>query len=149
MRFLPVLACVLAFSPAAQADDPPDQPETIMIRDIFSGTKEVRPDWDEINKHALGSPGNPVRCDMPEGEQMYLARLRCPGGKGPRFSRDGSAGASPYGAIMDIYTVTCPDADKMEPQKVYMDMYHPDYQEKRAVPGFTIVPPVEPVHPVE
>ncbi|MFP4003635.1 MAG: hypothetical protein ACLFV8_07670 [Alphaproteobacteria bacterium] len=147
MRFLSVVPVLLAVCVPATAQNAPEQPETVTVRDIFSGTKEVRPDWEEINKHKLGSADNPVRCDMPEGERLYLSRLRCPGGKRPEFSRDGGTGAGPYGAIMDRYTVKCPDSDEMKPQTVYMDMYHPDYREDRPVPGFTIVKLPETVHP--
>lgn len=121
-----------------------DQPETIRVKDLLAegGYREVKPNWQEINKHPLGSEGNPVRCDMPSGERLYLQRLRCPGGTHPNFDRKGSVGLGPYSAIMDVYNVECPAADKMEPQSIYMDMYHPNYQEKRAVPGFTIdLPP--------
>lgn len=130
---------------ARTADDQTagDQPETIRVKDLLAegGFREVKPDWREINKHPLGSEDNPVRCDMPPGERVYLQRLRCPGGARPQFDRRGSVGLGPYGAIMDVYNVECPVADKMEPQTVYMDMYHPDYRETRPVPGFTIDPP--------
>lgn len=141
---LGLMAC-LAMPVAAEPTTPAaeDQPETIRVKDLFAegGFREVKPDWQEINKHPLGSEGNPVRCDMPPGERLYLQRLRCPGGTRPKFDRNGSVGLGPYGAIMDYYHVECPEADKMKPQAVYMDMYHPGYQEKRPVPGFTIDPP--------
>lgn len=149
MRGPLIVVAALAMSAAALAETVPERPETITVKDIFAegGVKEIKPDWEEIDKHKLGSQGNPVRCDMPRGERLYLSRLRCPGGAAPKFNRDGSDGMSPYDAIMDIYTVTCPEADGMEPQTIYMDMYHPNYREKRPVPGFTIVPPIESVHP--
>lgn len=57
----------------------------------------------------------------------------------PSYERRGStASLSPYGAVMDIYEVRCVDS---APVDVYIDMYHPKYVERSAVPGFTIVEP--------
>jgi hypothetical protein len=129
---------------AQETEEEPEFPETIQVSDFFAegGLREVRPDWDEINKHPLGSAKNPVRCNRPPGQRAYLARLRCPGGTAPRFSRDGSMGFGPFETIIDQYSVTCPPADKIaSDHKVYLDMYHPKHLEKRAVPGFTILPP--------
>jgi hypothetical protein len=54
----------------------------------------------------------------------------------PEFSRIGSFGIGPYGHILDGYRVKCEVSDEVT---VFMDMYFPDYVEKDAVPGFTIV----------
>jgi len=94
---------------------------------------------EEVRKHPLGSQQNPVRVEGVDGEYRYLARLRCPEGKPPVVDRMGSAGdPSPYGSIMDIYDVVC---DSPPHYTIFIDMYHPDYAETAAVPGFTIVPP--------
>jgi hypothetical protein len=85
---------------------------------------------------ALGTETNPVRCEDPKGERLYLSRLRCPDGKRPEFSRIGSFGAGPYGNILDGYRVKCAGRGDAT---VFMDMYHEGYVEKEAVPGFTIV----------
>jgi hypothetical protein len=84
----------------------------------------------------LGAKTNPVRCENPRGERLYLSRLRCPDGNPPEFSRIGSYGAGPYGNIIDGYRVKCDGKDEVT---VFMDMYHKGYIEKEAVPGFTIV----------
>ena len=89
----------------------------------------------------LGTPTNPVRVLMPEGERAYLNRLRCPNGAQPSFERVGSSDESPYGRIMDIYSVTCAAPGKTV--TVMMDMYHCS-EETRAVPGFDIVAEVMP-----
>lgn len=88
----------------------------------------------------LGTRQNPVRSDMPRGEREYLMRLRCPDRTPPLFERLGSVGLSPYDNVMDIYDVWCPGSDAVS--QVYMDMYHPNYREVLAVPGFSITPPM-------
>lgn len=96
---------------------------------------------EEVNKHPLGSEGNPVRVDMPAGERAYLNRLRCKKGGRPKYERLGSVSTlSPWGMIMDLYDVRCAK-NKKGPKKfhIYMDMYHPDHKEDRPVPGFKIV----------
>jgi hypothetical protein len=92
----------------------------------------------EVAKHPLGSEANPVRAEGPPGQRSYLQRLRCPEGKPPTFERQGSAGLSPYGSIMDIYEAAC---DSPPAKRIYIDMYHSGYIESDAVPGFTIVVP--------
>ena len=84
----------------------------------------------------LGSAGNPVRCERPDGERAYLQRLRCAGGEAPTLARGGSTGAGPYGTVLDVYTVRCPGAP--EPVSVFMDMYHAGFVEQRPIPGFSI-----------
>ncbi len=84
----------------------------------------------------LGSKTNPVRCDFPKGEREYLNRLRCPDERRPQYSRIGSFGAGPYGNILDGYRVKCEGKDEVT---IFMDMYHKDYIEGEAVPGFKIV----------
>ena len=86
-------------------------------------------------KSPLGSKANPVRENMPAGQQAYLRKLRCADGTPPTFSRGGNVGEGPYGFIIDVYQVTCPGA---APVDVYIDLYH-DGGETRPIPGFTIV----------
>ncbi|TAJ64632.1 hypothetical protein [Brevundimonas sp.] len=87
----------------------------------------------------LGSVQNPVRADMPAGQQAYLRRLRCSDGRAPGFGRIGSFGAGPYGSIIDGYSVSCGGSSPAQ-SEIYMDMYHAGHVEAAAVPGFTIVP---------
>ena len=93
----------------------------------------------EAEKHPLGSPENPVRAEMPQGQRAYLARLRCADGKAPRFNRVGNVGPGIYMSIVDLYDVDCGEAAPGR-VKVQMDMYHKGHVEDRAVPGFTIAP---------
>lgn len=90
-------------------------------------------------RHPLGSQENPVRAEMPPGQQAYLRRLRCSNGRAPQFMRIGNYGIGVYGNIIDGYRVSCGDAAPGT-VVVYMDMYHRGFVEERAVPGFTIVP---------
>jgi hypothetical protein len=90
--------------------------------------------------HPLGSEQNPVRVNMPPGERGYLERLRCSDGNAPAFERGGSVGTGPFGNILDVYDVRCLTGTPAT-SSVYMDMYHGDYVESRAVPGFSIKAP--------
>lgn len=94
-------------------------------------------DFAKIESHPLGTENNPVRVNGPGGERAYLSRLRCRDGASPAFERLGSADLSPFGYIMDIYDVSCPDGVAT---KVFMDMYHSKHREDRAVAGFEIEP---------
>lgn len=85
----------------------------------------------------LGSKDNPVRAQMPQGQQAYLVRLRCGDGRTPSFVRIGSYGVGVFGNIIDGYAVDCGGAAPGRVD-VFMDMYHPGFVETRAVPGFTI-----------
>src|SRR6187551_2868920 len=68
--------------------------------------KQINTNMREVEKHPLGSAKNPVRVSMPVGERDYLARLICKNGEQvSAFARNGSGDLSPYGSIMDIYTV--------------------------------------------
>jgi hypothetical protein len=109
--------------------------------------------------------GNPVEVCMPDGERRYLARLVCPSGAHPEFSRGGSvgprtplpsgmsqgemekllddqlagrplaAGAPDYHWI-DAYEVRC----GTETTTVFLDMYHCNVDPPVAAPdGFTIL----------
>lgn len=111
--------------------------------DIFGfkvpGGKKLAKLIEKAQAHPLGSKENPVRADMPGGQRAYLARLRCADGQAPAFFRVGNFGMGPYERIIDGYEVTCKDST---PEKVmiFIDMYHPDYEESVAVEGFTIEP---------
>lgn len=93
----------------------------------------------EADRHPLGSQQNPVRVNMPPGQRAYLSRLRCSDGAAPAFYRIGNGGPGVFGSIVDIYDVTCASGEPRRSQ-IWMDMYHPQHNETRAVPGFRIVP---------
>jgi hypothetical protein len=96
----------------------------------------IRPQYHLKTSAPLGSPHNPVKCDLPSGEREYLERLICPKGDDVEYERSGSVGIGPYGNIMDLYSIRCNGADSV--YSVYMDMYHSPYVEERPVPGFSI-----------
>lgn len=94
----------------------------------------------EAERSPLGSNANPVRVAMPSGEKAYLAKLRCSDGAPPAYTRLGSDGSGPFDNIVDVYKLTCGGGSQPATAEVFMDMYHPDYAEQRAVPGFGIAP---------
>ena len=119
-------------SAAAQSSGP-----LIVFDMVTPGERRtVSPNWAAINAQPLGSQGNPVRTLMPQGQQAYLRRLVCPDGTTPAFRRIRNVGPGPYTTIVDAYDVRCGATS----QTVYLDMYHPNYIEPRAVPGFTLRP---------
>lgn len=90
------------------------------------------------SRSPLGTKENPVRVNMPAGQQAYLRRLRCSTGSAPTFNRVGNFGPGVYGSIIDGYNVVCPTGEP-KTSMIYMDMYHPENDEKAAPPGFAIV----------
>ncbi|MGE0421347.1 MAG: hypothetical protein AB7O88_03740 [Reyranellaceae bacterium] len=134
MRPAVILLLVLGLSPAALAQQTSGG---IEIESMLEGRKTIAPDWAAINARPLGDKGNPVRVYRPSGQRAYLSRLVCAGGGAPTFSRIGSFVLGPYGTIVDAYNVAC----GASASRVFMDMYHPGYVERRPVPGFTIREP--------
>lgn len=88
-------------------------------------------------KYPLGSRENPVRVNMPMGQRAYLDRLRCSDGAPPQYDRVGNFGAGVFGSIIDGYRVVCASAEPRE-SMIYMDMYHPQHDEKAPPPNFTL-----------
>jgi hypothetical protein len=124
-------ALALAGAGVAKAED---QNDVVIISGPLGtdGRKSVRPNWAEINRHPLGEKANPVRADRPPGQRAYLARLRCPDGSVPvGIERVGSFGPGPYTSIVDGYRLVCDGRER----RIFMDMYHPGYVERRPVPG--------------
>lgn len=87
----------------------------------------------------LGSIQNPVRVGGPQGQQAYLARLRCGDGSQPTVSQAASAGPGGFGTVVQRFQVDCGAAapGKLE---VLMDMYHQEHRETRAPAGFVLRP---------
>ena len=108
------------------------------ISAMLAGISCVDPDMSEIAKHPLGSAGNPVRADGPAGQRDYIRRLICKDGNNIEgYARMGSAGLGPYGFIVDSYTVACKTGENIKELVIYMDLYHPGYQEKYPAQGFS------------
>lgn len=112
------------------------------LEDMFGGVPQAKSDRiaATLAGKALGSAENPVRANMPQGQRAYLSRLRCDNGRAPTFERQGSAGMSPYGMVVDAYAVVCAGS-KPASSVIYIDMYHPAHIETAAPPGFGIVAP--------
>ncbi len=90
----------------------------------------------------LGTESNPVRCDSPYGEEVYIRRLRDPEGHPPTFMRMGSFGPGPYGNMLDGYELrSWVPPCVLHVDVIYMDMYHPGFVETRPVPGYSFVWP--------
>ena len=125
------LALALSASPAL-ADKAMDR---MMAGESYLQGKDLDKAIKQAEEHPLGSAKNPVRTTMPQGQRLYLSRLRCSDGKAPTFYRQGNVGAGPFGNIVDLYKVSCGEAEPRE-SDVYMDMYHGGFIEERIVPGF-------------
>lgn len=116
---------------AASADD-----FDLLFMGGFRGAKLTKA-IKKADEHPLGSDRNPVRVNMPVGQQAYLSRLRCSDGKAPMFERGGSTGPGPFGSIVDVYSLDCGGSTPGK-VSVFLDMYHPKHLENRPIPGFTI-----------
>ena len=141
MNRLIAAICIVLIGGCSSA--PQKEPESegddlaAMVDALVPDRERPKVDMQKLESHPLGTENNPVRVNGPGGERAYLSRLRCKDGASPAFKRLGSSGLSPFGYIMDMYDVSCPDGAST---KVFMDMYHSKHQEARAVPGFEIEP---------
>ena len=124
-------ACTTQTAPANTDGKEPDN----ALEGVFG--KQIKPNMREVEKHPLGTEKNPVRVSMPEGERDYLTRLVCANGEQvSAFARMGSGDLSPYGSVMDIYTVICDTDQGAVEHTVFMDMYHANYVENRPAHEF-------------
>lgn len=142
MTTLALAACTQSGSQPPQtastsASTPLQSSGSIQVINFAGDLRTVSPDWAAINAQPLGSEGNPVRTFLPRGQHAYLSRLVCPDGSTPLFGRIKNYGVGVYTTIIDGYDVRCGSAS----YKIFLDMYHPTYRERRPVPGFTIRPP--------
>jgi hypothetical protein len=91
------------------------------------------------NAFPLGTIENPIRVEGPEGQQAYLARLRCGDGSMPKIGAKTSGGVGTYGTIVDSVPVDCGSAAPGQVTLV-MDLYHAENVETRPPSGFTAQP---------
>jgi hypothetical protein len=134
-RLLPVLALLAAVGPALAGSRERDP--LLAFSSRVSGPELARR-IKAAAAYPLGSRENPVRVYYPKGEYEYLARLRCETGLAPTYYRVGNFGGGVYGSIIDGYKIGCPGEPPRE-ELIYMDMYHPGYDEKAPVPGFRLL----------
>lgn len=142
MRKIILIALLLAAAPAsAQRIGARTQtPEQLLGQlGLAPSDEDLAQSIAAANAHPLGSAQNPVRVGGPEGEQAYIARLRCGDGTAPRIGQRTSGGVGAFGTIVDAYPLDCGQA---APGRItlIMDMYHSEHREDRAPPGFTLVP---------
>ena len=133
MRLVLLMLAMLLAAPAV-AQNPYTPYEVIGPEGV---RKTVYPDWRTINLNPLGDELNPVRVLKADGMPVYLARLICPEGGAPVYRPISSRMRGPYGNMLHAWIVTCANAAR----RVHFDIGHPEYVEKRAVPGFRIRDP--------
>jgi len=117
-----------------------DEDLSSALTSLFGEPKKV--DEKKLDKFPLGSEKNPIRVNGPKGQRDYLSRLVCDNNEPvSAFERMGSAGASPFGTIMDIYEVICDTNKGVVKHEVFLDMYHAQYVETRPAAGFIALKP--------
>lgn len=120
-------------STQSDSDDGRNSSRDMMIQ--LMGKAPPKPDIQAIQRHALGSKGNPVRVNGPKGENQYFERLACPSGESVEYERLGSAGTGPYGFILDQFKIVCENGLEKD---IYVDMYHVENLETKAVEPFIV-----------
>ena len=112
------------------------------------------PHSDEPARETFGvTAHDPVLCDLPAGEQLYIVTLRCPQGhrlSGPRLGSMSGKCTDPKHhqslfpsenpaeeCIVDCYDLVCEEGEYS--CKLYFDMYHPNPPPQPAPRGMTRV----------
>ena len=85
----------------------------------------------------LGSLQNPVRVGGPQGQQAYIARLRCSDGSRPAAGPATDGGAGGFGSVVERFQLDC---GLVAPGKLelMMDKYHQEHRETRAPLGLVL-----------
>jgi hypothetical protein len=144
---IPLIAIALLAGVPAYAQPPaPTQPRlgarTQSPDQLIGAINQVSPEEEmrqmvaAADQHPLGTVENPVRVGGPEGEHVYLGRLRCPDGAAPRIGARRSAGVGAFGSVVAAYELGCAAGTR----SVVFDMYHEENVETRAPEGFTLRP---------
>jgi len=134
-------AALVAAAPvfAAQKLGARTQPPEQVLAQMGEGSSdaELQRAAAAASAYPLGSIQNPVRVGGPQGQQVYLARLRCADGSRPGVGPGVDAGAGGFGSVVQRFQLDCGSA---APGKVdlMMDMYHAEHRETRAPAGFTL-----------
>jgi len=141
MSFAALIAAALLAS--AQTPMPPIGQRTAapqqMLQGLAAGLSEEEAAIAAAQSRPLGTMENPVRVGGPEGEQAYLARLRCGDGSTPSIGQPEAMGAGAFGSLVDGYPLDCGQAAPGRFTLV-MDKYHDEHREDRAPAGFNILP---------
>jgi hypothetical protein len=134
-------AALPASAQASEALKKARVPPEVLLADLGIGSsdEEIARQVAAASAYPLGSRENPVRVGGPQGQQDYIARLRCVDGSEPRTSMREDAGIGAFGSVVQGFHLDCGAA---APGKVrlVMDMYHAEHREEGAPVGFRIVP---------
>lgn len=112
----------------------PDQMVGAMNR--VSPEEEMRQLAAAADAHPLGTLENPIRVGGPEGEHVYLGKLRCADGTAPRIGARREAGIGAFGSVVGAYDLGC----GTDTRTIVFDMYQEEHVETRAPAGFTLQP---------
>ncbi len=139
--FVPILSTILLAAAPASATPPREQspaPKDLLAA-VGSGNSdaEIEAAIAAAAAHPLGSLQNPVRVGGPEGEQAYLARLRCGDGSAPKIGVKAAGGVGAYGSVVDSFQVDC-GAAAPGTVSLAFDIYHQEHVEQRAPAGFRL-----------
>lgn len=138
-----LLATLTASSVHAMAPPREESPAPRDVLEAFgagNSDEELASAIAAANAYPLGTLQNPIRTEGPEGQQAYLARLRCADGTMPKVGAKTPGGVGAYGTVVDNVQLDCGSA---APGKVtlLMDMYHAENVETRAPASFTVTTP--------
>lgn len=99
-----------------------------------SPEEELRALAAAADSHPLGSLQNPIRVGGPEGERIYLSRLRCSGGATPQIGARSDGGVGGFGSVVGAVTLNCGGSSV----RLMFDIYHEEHVETRAPTGFSL-----------
>ena len=137
MRPLLFLALLLVATPgAAQRLGGRTQAPETMVPGLAPGDDDLREAVAAAEAHPLGSLANPIRVGGPEGERVYLSRLRCGDGAPLRVGPRSDGGVGAFGTVTGAYRLDCGRTST----QIFFDMYHEEHVEDRAPAGFTLSP---------
>ncbi len=140
MRPFPVLlVSLLVAGPAlAQEIGQRTRPAEAMIPGLglSPADDDLREAIAAANLHPLGSLENPVRVGGPQGERVFLHRLRCPDGSAPTIGPRADAGIGGFGSVIGGYDLACGSMRT----RILFDPYHEEHREDRAPSGLTLLP---------
>jgi hypothetical protein len=144
--FIPAAALTAALLLAAQTTPmPPIGQRTVApaqaLADLATGDieMEIAAQAAAAATHPLGTSENPGRVGGPEGERLYLSRLRCANGAPPAIGERREAGVGAYGSIVAGFALDCGAAAPGR-ATIVIDTYHEEHRETAAPAGFTLVP---------
>ncbi len=133
-----ILLALLAIPVQAQPIGERTRPAATMLPTLglAPGDDDLRDAIAAADRYPLGSIENPVRVGGPDGERVYLSRLRCPDRTPPRIGARGNGGTGGFGSVVNTYALDC----RTNRSEIAFDIYHQEHVEERAPPGLVILP---------